>query len=115
MAGKLQDFQGQAGEGGKSTLPLETLALHLRVLQAHSLAGPAELTSEVSQLQHHAVRTHPELQVLIVEAAAASATAPTPTASFPVDIEEEANMYFQKVQRWTMMICPSCSRTFAPL
>ena len=83
-------------DGGKSHLPLEILALHLRMLQAHSQVGPAELAAEVQQLQHFAIRVHPELQVLIVEAAAAASTTPTPTASFPVDIEEEANLYFQK-------------------
>ena len=39
---------------------------------------------------------HPELHALIVEAAAASVV-PTPPTSFAPDIEEEANLYFQKV------------------
>ena len=41
-------------------------------------------------------RMHPELHALIVEAAAASVV-PTPPTSFAPDIEEEANLYFQKV------------------
>jgi hypothetical protein len=79
-------------------LPLEILAVVLRVLQAHSQAGPAELVAEVAQLQHHALMMHPELHALIVEAAAASVV-PTPATSFAPDIEEEANLYFQKVRR----------------
>ena len=43
-------------------------------------------------------RMHPELHALIVEAAAASVV-PTPPTSFAPDIEEEANLYFQKVCR----------------
>lgn len=96
VAGKLGGYPDQP-DGSKSRLPLEILALHLRVLQSHCQAGPADFAAEVSQLQHHALRVHPELQVLIVEAAAAASATPAPTASFPVDIEEEANLYFQKV------------------
>jgi len=90
---------GQLSDGsqGSMQLPLEILAVVLRVLQAHSQAGPPELVAEVAQLQHHALRMHPELHALIVEAAAASAV-PTPATSFAPDIEEEANLYFQKVR-----------------
>ena len=84
------------GQAGRINLSLENLAIFLRVLQAHSLGSPPEIASEVNQLKHHALGTHPELQVLMVEAAAASSV-PTPAASFPQDIEDEANAYFQKV------------------
>lgn len=90
---------GQAGAGGpvgKISLTLETLAIFLRVLQMQSQSGPPEIAREALQLKHHALTLHPELQVLIVEAAAASSV-PTPAAAFPTDIEEEANAYFQKV------------------
>jgi hypothetical protein len=95
---------GQLSDGSQGSgmqLPLEILAVVLRVLQAHSQAGPPELVAEVAQLQQHALRMHPDLHALIVEAAAASAV-PTPATSFAPDIEEEANLYFQKVwcQSW---------------
>lgn len=97
VASKLQSYSENPSDGG-GHLPLEILALHLRILQAHSQTGPAELASEILQLQHHAVRVHPELQVLIVEAAASASTTPAPaTETFPVDVEEEANLCFQKV------------------
>lgn len=50
------------------------------------------------QTQLFVLRMHPELHTLIVEAAAASVV-PNPATSFPPDIEEEANLYFQKVGR----------------
>lgn len=101
VARKIQGNQvanGQSGIGGqvgKINLSLETLAIFLRVLQVHSQGGPPEILAEVLQLERRAVALHPELQVLIIEAAAASSS-PIPPASFPSDIEEEANAYFQK-------------------
>ena len=89
---------GAGGQVGKAVLSLEILAIFLRVLQIHSQGGPPEVVAEVGQLKRQALLLHPELQILIVEAAAASSVS-APAASFPVDIEEEANAYFQKVHR----------------
>jgi hypothetical protein len=49
--------EADGGQGGGAQLPLEILALVLRVLQAHSQAGPPDLAAEVAQLQHHALRS----------------------------------------------------------
>ena len=58
VGSKLQARSEADGEQGSSqALPLDILALVLRVLQAHSQAGPPELAAEVAQLQHHALRS----------------------------------------------------------
>lgn len=58
VGGKLRAHsEADGGQDGSAQLPLEILALVLRVLQAHSQAGPPELTAEVAQLQHHALRS----------------------------------------------------------
>lgn len=101
MAHKIHGQQVADGQPGGQALSLDTLAVFLRVLQMHSQGGPPEVLAEVVQLKHQALLLHPELQVLIIEAAAASSV-PTPAASFPTDIEEEANAYFQRVQNYSL-------------
>jgi hypothetical protein len=85
------------GRAPPPQLACETAACLLRGLHAHvACGGGADLASEVSRAQAHAVVAYPGAEALLAAAAAVPA-AGSSGGPFSSDVEEEANMHFHSV------------------
>lgn len=100
-------LMGQLNLGmfGRVNLAPETLAIYLKVLQSQGLTAAPELGSEIARVQAQALESYPHAATLLASSTSGvglgMALGGLPLlpgeTSFPEDIEEEANGYFQKI------------------
>eukprot|EP00894_Picocystis_sp_ML_P002632 jgi/Pico_ML_1/53149/g3751.t1 len=92
LADKLQADASVPKPPAVVTLPLETLAMFVRVLQGQSAGFPPEILQEIKQISELMGTSFPQL----AEVGSAAEMAVLEEVFAP-DIEEEANAYFQKI------------------
>lgn len=92
LADKLQSDNSGPKSPAIVTLPMEALAMFVRVLQAQSAGFPLEVTQEIKQIGELMGAAFPQL----AEVGSAAELAILEEV-FDLDIEEEANGYFQKI------------------
>ncbi|XP_024528197.1 CCR4-NOT transcription complex subunit 1 isoform X1 [Selaginella moellendorffii] len=96
----VESFNGQSGtpRSGPIGLSMETTAIFFKVLQAFSAQlSSRELVEEMRRVHAAAIRANPRLL-------SGAGTEQSSSEAFSSDVEEEANVYFQKIYKGQLTI-----------
>ena len=94
---RAQILKGQGAEGATASVPLspDVAAMFLKVLNAQPTVVSPETSTLIKEVVSLTLQSYPRLTAVN----ASSEDGPTSQESFPPDVEEEANSYYEKIYK----------------